>query len=120
MLGTRTRGGRMIGADESTELWRHPNPSSDESCFSLATYLFFFTNTLKRILYNFKTEMADNWVETANLSDIYLSSMVYLSSLVFLSSLVLLSSLVFVSHMVFVRYMVFVSSTVYLSCIWHS
>ena len=24
MLGTRTRGGRMVGADESTELWRHP------------------------------------------------------------------------------------------------
>ena len=25
VLGTRTRGGRMVGADESTELWRHPN-----------------------------------------------------------------------------------------------
>ena len=24
MLGTRTRGGNMVGADESTELWRHP------------------------------------------------------------------------------------------------
>ena len=24
MLGSRTRGGRMEGADESTELWRHP------------------------------------------------------------------------------------------------
>ena len=24
MLGTRTLGGRMVGADESTELWRHP------------------------------------------------------------------------------------------------
>ena len=24
VLGTRTRGGRMVGADESTELWRHP------------------------------------------------------------------------------------------------
>ena len=24
MLGTRTRGGRMVGTDESTELWRHP------------------------------------------------------------------------------------------------
>ena len=24
MLGTRTRGGRMEGIDESTELWRHP------------------------------------------------------------------------------------------------
>ena len=23
MLGTRTRGGRMVGADNSTELWRH-------------------------------------------------------------------------------------------------
>ena len=27
MLGTRTRGGRMVGADESTELWRHPIPN---------------------------------------------------------------------------------------------
>ena len=25
MLGSRIRGGRMEGADESTELWRHPN-----------------------------------------------------------------------------------------------
>ena len=24
VLGTLTRGGRMVGADESTELWRHP------------------------------------------------------------------------------------------------
>ena len=24
VLGTRTRGSRMEGADESTELWRHP------------------------------------------------------------------------------------------------
>ena len=24
VLGTRTRGGRMVGADESTELYRHP------------------------------------------------------------------------------------------------
>ena len=24
VLGTQTRGGRMVGADESTELWRHP------------------------------------------------------------------------------------------------
>ena len=24
MLGTQTRGGRMVGADKSTELWRHP------------------------------------------------------------------------------------------------
>ena len=24
VLGTRTRGGRMEGVDESTELWRHP------------------------------------------------------------------------------------------------
>ena len=23
VLGTRTRGSRMVGADESTELWRH-------------------------------------------------------------------------------------------------
>ena len=25
VLGIRTRGGKMEGADESTELWRHPN-----------------------------------------------------------------------------------------------
>ena len=25
MLGSRTQGGRMEGADESTELWWHPN-----------------------------------------------------------------------------------------------
>ena len=24
VLGTRTRGGRMVGTDEFTELWRHP------------------------------------------------------------------------------------------------
>ena len=24
MLGTQTQGGRMVGTDESTELWRHP------------------------------------------------------------------------------------------------
>ena len=24
VLGTQTRGGRMVGIDESTELWRHP------------------------------------------------------------------------------------------------
>ena len=24
VLGTQTRGGRMVGADESVELWRHP------------------------------------------------------------------------------------------------
>ena len=25
MLGTQTRSGRMVGADETTELWWHPN-----------------------------------------------------------------------------------------------
>ena len=25
VLGTQTRGGRMLRTDESTELWRHPN-----------------------------------------------------------------------------------------------
>ena len=24
VLGTQTRGGRMVGADDSTELWQHP------------------------------------------------------------------------------------------------
>ena len=28
MLGTRTRGGRMVGADKSTELWRDPQVKS--------------------------------------------------------------------------------------------
>ena len=28
VLGTQTRGGRMEGADKSTELWRHPNQNS--------------------------------------------------------------------------------------------
>ena len=26
MLGTQTRGGRMVGADKSTEKWWHPYP----------------------------------------------------------------------------------------------
>ena len=26
VLGTRTLGGSMVGADKSTELWRHPFP----------------------------------------------------------------------------------------------
>ena len=25
VLGTRTQGGKMVAADESTELWRHPS-----------------------------------------------------------------------------------------------
>ena len=25
MIGTQTRSGRMVGADETTELWWHPN-----------------------------------------------------------------------------------------------
>ena len=29
LLETRTRGGRMLGADESTELWRHPSIKSN-------------------------------------------------------------------------------------------
>ena len=28
MLGIQTRGGRMAGADESTELWRHPQATA--------------------------------------------------------------------------------------------
>ena len=28
VLGTRTRGSRMVGADKSTELWRHPESSN--------------------------------------------------------------------------------------------
>ena len=27
VLGTRTWGGRMVGTDESTELWQHPQKS---------------------------------------------------------------------------------------------
>ena len=50
MLGTRTRGGRMEGADESTELWRHPSLTLplflfhsytlSLETFSLTVYLF--------------------------------------------------------------------------------
>ena len=29
VLGTQTGGGRMVGADESTELWRHPQLLKD-------------------------------------------------------------------------------------------
>ena len=38
-LGTWTRGGRMKGADESNELWRHPNPSKylDSKTFSVTS-----------------------------------------------------------------------------------
>ena len=25
VIGTQTQGGTMVGADKSTELWRHPN-----------------------------------------------------------------------------------------------
>ena len=28
MLGTQNRGGKMEGADKSTELWQHPNITS--------------------------------------------------------------------------------------------
>ena len=33
MLGTRTRGGRMEGTDESTELWRNPSEKSLSDVF---------------------------------------------------------------------------------------
>ena len=36
-LGTRTWGGRMEGADESTELWRHP--TTELFCASLASFI---------------------------------------------------------------------------------
>ena len=29
VLGTQTGGGRMVGTDESTELWRHPQSLKD-------------------------------------------------------------------------------------------
>ena len=28
VLGTQTQGGRMVGADDSTDLWRHPKVRS--------------------------------------------------------------------------------------------
>ena len=31
MLGTQTQGSRMEGTDESTELWRHPNPGTSST-----------------------------------------------------------------------------------------
>ena len=33
VLGTRTRGGRMEGAGECTELWWYPNPNDGRTCF---------------------------------------------------------------------------------------
>ena len=42
VLGTRTRGGRMEGPDESTELWQHPqcaNHASPATFFTLAVLL---------------------------------------------------------------------------------
>ena len=40
VIGTRTQGGRMVGIDESIELWRHPSfiiiyGSSFEDCLCL-------------------------------------------------------------------------------------
>ena len=38
VLGTQTRGGRMVGTDESTELWRNPQIQTFFiPCFSLFT-----------------------------------------------------------------------------------
>ena len=39
VLGTRTRGGRMEGADKSTELWRHPTKVYTYIAFSKANIL---------------------------------------------------------------------------------
>ena len=39
-LGTRTQGGRVVGAEESTELWRHP----------VSNLLKHFTNVIYNIL----------------------------------------------------------------------
>ena len=43
MLGTQTRGARMEGSDESTELWRHPNVENFSGPFlSVLNVLYFF------------------------------------------------------------------------------
>ena len=43
VLGTRTRGGRMVGPDESTEQWRHPFiPSMFKNGPTPASLLFIF------------------------------------------------------------------------------
>ena len=43
VLGTRTRGGRMEGADESTELWRHPIKNHLLWFGFISTFLFIQT-----------------------------------------------------------------------------
>ena len=40
VFGTRTRGGRMVGTDESTELWRHPPILI---CYTLELFFLFWT-----------------------------------------------------------------------------
>ena len=45
LLGIRTRGGRMVGADGSTELWQHPNPV-------FFVYFRTFLNKVKKIVQN--------------------------------------------------------------------
>ena len=39
VLGTRTRDGRMVGSEESIELWRHP---INKAAFTLRKYLSYF------------------------------------------------------------------------------
>ena len=40
VVGIQTWGGRMVGADESTELWRHPPPNRAK-CFDFKTLVHF-------------------------------------------------------------------------------
>ena len=43
VLGTRTLGGRMLGADESTELWRHPKCLFLKMGHSRPLFMFYAT-----------------------------------------------------------------------------
>ena len=49
MLGTQTWGSRMVGADESTELWRHP---FDECLFVRGSFKVPIADLLNWVGYN--------------------------------------------------------------------
>ena len=53
MLGIQTRGGRMKGADKSTELWRHPN--------WLYFYFIQWNLSMKRVHLNVDENVEQRW-----------------------------------------------------------
>ena len=74
MLGIRTRGGRMEGADESTELWRHPC----HLCSLGASWIM--VNLMKNILKDYLTTQLSihsdwfnliTWLATSNHNDLF-------------------------------------------------